>query len=170
MRVGIALGSNLGDRLAHLREGRRRLLELHNASEGPFLSSKIYESTPVECPDGSPPFLNAAIEFSTDLSPLDLLAKLQSLERETGRAPDHVFHGPRTLDLDILYFDNLRISHTLLTLPHPDAPNRLFVLKPLNDICPERVLVCQVRDIRTLCELLELQSESSCEVKFASYF
>ena len=84
MRAGIALGSNLGDRPGHLQEGRRRLLALHDDS-GPFLCSKIYESTPVECPDGSPQFLNAAIELSTDLPPLDLLATLQAIESESGR-------------------------------------------------------------------------------------
>lgn len=169
MRAGIALGSNLGDRLGHLREGRRRLLALHDGS-GPFLCSKIYETTPVDCPDGSLPFLNAAIELSTQIPPLDLLAELLRIETESGRPPHHEFHGPRTLDLDFLYYDHLQLSHIMLTLPHNRISDRHFVLKPLANICPERVLPNAFHSIRVLCDQLEIKSGKSQSVKFISFF
>lgn len=169
MRAGIALGSNLGDRLGHLREGRRHLLSLHDGS-GPFLCSKIYETAPLDCPDGSPSFLNAAIELSTQSPPLDLLTDLQQIETASGRPPTHEFHGPRTLDLDLLYYGDLRISHSMLTLPHPGMQKRLFVLKPLCDICPERSVPGGNDKIRTLCELLELAAPSDKKIHFVSSF
>ena len=139
MRVGIALGSNLGDRLDHLRATRRRLFALHE-DNGPFLCSRIYETEPVDCPEESPRFLNAAIEMSCTLPPLDLLAELQRLERILGRPQDHAFHAPRTIDLDILYYDNLAFELPELTLPHPRLEERAFVLMPLADIAPTRIL------------------------------
>lgn len=169
MRAGIALGSNLADRLGHLREGRRRLLALHDGS-GPFLCSKIYETTPVDCPDGSPPFLNAAIELSTQSPPLELFTELQRIEIESGRPSQHEFHGPRTLDLDFLYYDNLQISHKLLTLPHAGIPSRVFALKPLADICPERILPNQNHTIRELCDKFEPSGVSPKDIDFISFF
>ena len=139
MRAGIALGSNLGDRAARLREARRHLFALHDGS-GPFLCSRIYETEPQDCPPGSPAFLNASIELHTALAPLDLLAALQRIEHQLGRPADHAFHAPRTIDLDILYLDNLRFVLPELTVPHPRIAERPFVLLPLADIAPNRLL------------------------------
>ena len=169
MRVGIALGSNLGDRLSHLQEARRQLLDLHDGS-GPFLCSKIYESAPVDCPDASPHFLNAAIELSSQSPPLDLLTDLQLIESDSGRPKDHEFHGPRTLDLDFLYYEDLQLSHSSLTLPHKRIPERLFVLKPLADICPERILPNESRSIRELCSALEFNTLNPHLIEFISFF
>jgi 2-amino-4-hydroxy-6-hydroxymethyldihydropteridine diphosphokinase len=149
MRVGIALGSNLGDRPGHLRAARRRLFALHE-DRGPFLCSRIYETEPVDCPDDSPPFFNAAIEMSCTLPPLDLLAELQHLERILGRPPDHTFHAPRTIDLDILYYDNLAFELPELTLPHPRIVERAFVLAPLADVAPTRILPGQTETVLEL--------------------
>jgi 2-amino-4-hydroxy-6-hydroxymethyldihydropteridine diphosphokinase len=139
MRVGIALGSNLHERLHLLRAARTQLYALHE-DRGPFLCSRIYETEPVDCPPGSPFFLNAAIEIACTLPPLDLLARLQSIEQTLGRPRDHAFHAPRTIDLDILYYDNLHFTLPELTLPHPRISERPFVLCPLADICPDRIL------------------------------
>jgi 2-amino-4-hydroxy-6-hydroxymethyldihydropteridine diphosphokinase len=139
MRAGIALGSNLGDRAARLREARRHLFALHDGS-GPFLCSRIYETEPQDCPPGSPAFLNASIELHTALAPLDLLAALQRIEHQLGRPADHAFHAPRTIDLDILYLDNLGFVLPELAVPHPRIAERPFVLLPLADIAPNRLL------------------------------
>lgn len=154
MRAGIALGSNLGDRLAHLGEARRRLFSLHEGP-GPFVCSRVFRTAPVDCPEESPEFFNAAVELSTCVPPLDLLRELQAIEVAMGRPRDHAFHGPRTIDLDLLYADALRISHRDLTLPHPGISSRLFVLKPLEEICPERTLPGMSAPIRALCALAE---------------
>ncbi len=168
MRAGIALGSNLGDRLNSLREARRFLFSLHDGP-GPFLCSKIYETEPVDCPNDSPRFLNAAIELTTSLAPLELLACLQSIEHKLGRPADHSFHGPRTLDLDLLYCDNLQMSLDALTLPHPGIADRLFVLRPLCDICPDRILPGQTTGIHALCEAHVSQAPAAPVIQMATW-
>jgi 2-amino-4-hydroxy-6-hydroxymethyldihydropteridine diphosphokinase len=84
--------------------------------------------------------LNAVIEIACTMPPLDLLARLQRIEELLGRPRVHGFHAPRTIDLDILYYDNLYFSLPELTLPHPRLHERPFVLCPLADICPDRIL------------------------------
>jgi 2-amino-4-hydroxy-6-hydroxymethyldihydropteridine diphosphokinase len=138
MRVGVALGSNLNDRLQLLRAARSCLHALHEQDQ-PFLSSRIYETEPVDCPSGSPLFLNAAIEMHSSLPPGDLLARLQLIERQLGRPHTHDFHAPRPIDLDLLYCDDLQVCLPNLALPHPRIAARPFVLAPLLDICPERI-------------------------------
>jgi len=169
MRAGIALGSNLGDRLAHLQAAKRHLLALHNGA-GPFLCSKIYETAPVDCPDGSPHFLNAAIELSTQTPPLDFLDALQNIEIALGRPPEHLFHGPRPIDLDLLHYGDLRMSHASLTLPHPAISDRLFVLRPLMDICPERIVGTRNQTVRELCEGCDVPQGFRSSIKFISFF
>jgi len=151
MRVGIALGSNLDDRLENLRAARRHLFALHE-DRGPFLCSRIYETEPVDCPPGSAPFLNAAIELACTLPPLDLLKKLQRIEQILGRPSNHAHHAPRTIDLDILYYDNLAFTLPELTLPHPRITERPFVLQPLADIAPTRILPGQTQTLAALLE------------------
>ena len=151
MRVGIALGSNLDDRLENLRAARRHLFALHE-DRGPFLNSRIYETEPVDCPPGSAPFLNAAIELACTLPPLDLLKKLQRIEQILGRPSNHAHHAPRTIDLDILYYDNLAFTLPELTLPHARITERPFVLQPLADIAPTRILPGQTQTIANFLE------------------
>ena len=158
MRVGIALGSNLDDRLENLRAARRHLFALHE-DRGPFLCSRIYETEPVDCPPGSPAFLNAAIELACTIPPLDLLEKLQHLEQILGRPAIYARHSPRPIDLDILYYDNLSFTLPELTLPHPRIPERGFVLTPLADIAPDRILPGQLKKISELFKKTSAQSK-----------
>jgi len=169
MRVGIALGSNLGDRLDFLRAARQRLTSLHDHA-APFLCSKVYETRPIGCPENSPPFLNAAIELSSTTPPIDILQKLLAIESELGRPNDHSHHAPRTLDLDLLYCDNLTLSLNSLTLPHQRISQRLFVLMPLCDICPERILPGHSENIRVLRDALIFSSNSKDISLFALNF
>jgi len=134
MRTGIALGSNLGDRHAMIRFAVEQLRIIHG--EGKFLLSSFHESEPQDCPPDSPTFLNAVVEIETSHSPLQLLHHLKSLEQKAGRPSNHEFHGPRTLDLDILYYGDKVILSKELQLPHPRITERLFVLKPLSEILP----------------------------------
>ena len=159
MRIGIALGSNLEDRLLNIRTARELLLPLHDP-DGPFLSSRIYETCPVDCPEGSLPFLNAVIELSSSLEPLDLLGRLLAIERQLGRPSGHPYHAPRTIDLDLLYCDNVEVSLPTLTLPHPRISERLFVLKPMADVCPDRALNRESCSVREMCESQKLWQES----------
>lgn len=137
MRVGIALGSNLGDRVERLQQA---VAALRQRAEPPVLTSRIYETEPVDCPPGSPRFLNAAVELGFSGSLDDLLAWLQNLEKEANRPVLRAKNAPRTVDLDVIYADDLVRTTPALTVPHPRAMERLFVLVPFCDICPTRLL------------------------------
>ena len=133
MRVGIALGSNLGDRACHLHAAIRAI---RNFAEEPVLVSRVYETEPIDCPPGSPAFLNAAMEIGWSGGLPELLQKLQAIEREQGRPSVHARNAPRPLDLDILYADELTVCTPELEVPHPRWMRRAFVVLPLADIVP----------------------------------
>lgn len=151
MIYGIALGSNLGDRLENLRCAVRRLVE---ANIRLTAAAPVYESAPVDCPDGSQNFLNTVIEIDADQAPLELLKKLRAIEMELGRAERRDHHAPRTVDLDMLYADHEVMECDELTLPHPRMTVRRFVLQPLADIRPELILPGQGKPIAELLQLL----------------
>jgi len=144
--VFIALGSNLGDSEAILEEAFARLATL---SDHPLLRSSLHRTEPVDCPPGSPPFLNAAAGLvpSAGLTPEGLLALLQGWEREAGRRPKVVLNEARPLDLDIIAFGTEVRNTPLLTIPHPRATRRRFVLAPLAEIAPGLVLPGERRTV-----------------------
>jgi 2-amino-4-hydroxy-6-hydroxymethyldihydropteridine diphosphokinase len=159
MRCGIAVGSNVGDRLENLRLARGEILAARewlalDSAAGPVLCASIYETEPVDCPPGSAAFLNTVLELSTppQTTPSLILDRLQSIERTLGRPSRHPRNAPRTIDLDLLYLDNLELSTADLTLPHPRLRQRRFVLAPLAEIRPELILP---GDSRTMAQLLE---------------
>jgi 3-oxoacyl-[acyl-carrier protein] reductase len=130
--VCIGLGSNLGDRRDHLE---RALTELTQSGVKLGRRSALYETAPVGGPAGQPAYLNAVVEAETDLPPDDLLSLLLAIESKLGRVRT-VRDGPRTIDLDLLLYDDLLIDSPHLTLPHPRLHERLFVLEPLAQIAP----------------------------------
>lgn len=164
MKVGIALGSNIEPRLLHLQAARRRIFELHD-SDAPIASSKVYETAPVDCPEGSGAFLNAVLEITTSLSPIELLHRLQSIEYDLGRPAEHGYNTPRPIDLDILFCDDLVLAGPELVLPHPRLAERRFVLQPLADIRPDLVLP---HASSTVAELLNSLDSQESVVEFCS--
>src|ERR1700722_16022497 len=102
MRAGIAFGSNLGDRLRHLRLARA-CLRASPLLAPPYLASGIYLTSPVDCPPGSQPFLNAVLEAELTGDPAALLRDLRACEEGLGRTRDSLRNEPRILDLDLLY-------------------------------------------------------------------
>jgi 2-amino-4-hydroxy-6-hydroxymethyldihydropteridine diphosphokinase len=129
----IGLGSNLGDRERHLRDALRELSALPTVSDVGV--SAFYETKPAGGPP-QPHYLNAAARFSTSLSPEALLCELQRIERGLGRR--HAARwGPRTMDLDLLLYDDVLMEEDELRLPHPLMHGRLFVLEPLAEIAPQ---------------------------------
>ena len=134
MRVGIGLGSNLGTRTEELAAGRRGL---RSPDPGARFSG-IYETAAVDCPAGSPAFLNQAAEIFWGGSLAGLLDLLQGYERTRGRKTVRGRNQPRALDLDLLYADRQPIRTNRLRLPHPRMGQRRFVMEPLAEICPER--------------------------------
>lgn len=156
MRAGIALGSNIEPRLVHLQTARRRIFELNSGFE-PVIVSKVYETAPVGCAEGTQSFLNAVLEFSTDLEPEALFDRLQRIEQEMGRPQNHATNSPRSIDLDILYCDNITLNTEKLILPHPRLAARRFVLQPLCDIRPDLVLPNFTENIEQLLNSLRDQ-------------
>jgi 2-amino-4-hydroxy-6-hydroxymethyldihydropteridine diphosphokinase len=131
-RAYLALGSNVGDREANLRDALERL----NTNEIRVTRrSSLYETPPQDMLD-QPWFLNAVVEVETDLFPLQLLARAHSIEREMGRrrvTPK----GPRNVDVDILFYGRAIIATPELEVPHPRMAQQRFVLEPLAEIAPD---------------------------------
>jgi 2-amino-4-hydroxy-6-hydroxymethyldihydropteridine diphosphokinase len=161
MRAGIALGSNIEPRLFHLQAARRRLFGLHQGTR-PVLCSKVYETSPVDCPEKSPLFLNAALELSSEMEPKEFFGKLKIIERDLGRLPNQERNSPRTIDIDLLYIDDLVLSESDLTIPHPRIARRRFVLRPLADIRPKLILPHLDRSITEL--LADLKNDDNVEL------
>jgi 2-amino-4-hydroxy-6-hydroxymethyldihydropteridine diphosphokinase len=145
----IALGSNLGDSRQIFAQSIARLQEF---SAEPLLQSSFIETVPVDCPPGSPNFLNAVVGLvpRADETPDSLHAKLQALEKEFGRQPKQVLNEPRPLDLDLIAFGGETRRTPQLTLPHPRAHLRKFVLQPLAEIAPDFVLPGQTKAVSEL--------------------
>jgi 2-amino-4-hydroxy-6-hydroxymethyldihydropteridine diphosphokinase len=135
----IALGSNLGDSRGILLAAMARL---QTFSEEPVLKSSLWQTSPVDCPPGSPKFVNAVVGLVPRKreTPESLLEKMRELEKEFGRQPKAVLNEARPLDLDLIAFGNETRATPELTLPHPRAHLRKFVLQPLNEIAPEMVM------------------------------
>jgi 2-amino-4-hydroxy-6-hydroxymethyldihydropteridine diphosphokinase len=132
MRGFIALGSNLGDRWAHLRSG---LVEMARAGIPAVASSSVWETEPVDTGD-SYWFLNMVVRIETETPPLDLLELLLEVERREGRIRTER-NAPRVLDLDLLLLGDYRLEGPRLTLPHPRMWERRFVLAPLAELAPD---------------------------------
>ncbi len=131
--IYLALGTNLGDRLANLRAALDALALSIRVTE----HSRVYE-TPAWGYEDQPSFLNMVVRAETELAPPALLARLKKLELDLGRTP--TFHwGPRLIDIDILYYDSLLLDTAELTIPHPRLQERAFVLVPLADLAPDLV-------------------------------
>lgn len=133
----VALGSNLGDRLDHLRQAVRRLDDLPATQVE--AASPVYETAAVTADDSKgPPYLNAVLRVRTDLEPFDLLQSCLSIEQTAGRSRrPGIKWEARSLDIDILIFDDRTIQSEGLIVPHPAMRDRRFVLQPLGDIAPD---------------------------------
>lgn len=148
MKAGIALGSNLGDRAAHIAAGFHFLRAI--SSTGILLQSSVIETAPIDCTPDSGPFLNAVAEIDFEGSPLQLLRELQDFEHSLGRPLQRPINSPRPLDLDILYFGDKRLDCPNLVIPHPRMFERDFVLGPLVEIRPDLVLPGQSEPVSNL--------------------
>jgi dihydroneopterin aldolase/2-amino-4-hydroxy-6-hydroxymethyldihydropteridine diphosphokinase len=135
----LALGSNLGDRRDHLRRALARLpFDEPGGGLRVTARSGVYETDPVGGPDDQGAYLNLAVEVETTLDPFQLLERCLATEAVGGRDRS-VRWGPRTIDIDVLLYDDVRIESPDLTLPHPRMWERRFVLEPLSDIAPQRL-------------------------------
>lgn len=133
--VFLSLGSNVGDRLAHICKAEQLIRRL-----GPITGySALYRTDPLLYSQ-QPDFLNCAVRIRTTLAPLELLSRTQAIEQEIGRAKSEIPKGPREIDIDISIYGDLEMSSQELTLPHPGVTERDFVLRTLLDIDPSFTL------------------------------
>lgn len=148
-RVYLSLGSNLGDRVAHLRQA---LEQMSGAGVRVKRVSSFYRSEPVGFP-AQAWFINCVAEAETERMPLSLLSALKKIERAIGRRPGRRL-GPRPIDIDILLYENALVRVARLTIPHPRLAERRFVLVPLRELAPT------LRHPATLRTVLELLAET----------
>jgi 2-amino-4-hydroxy-6-hydroxymethyldihydropteridine diphosphokinase len=146
--IYLALGSNLGKRRKNLKTALQALPPQAQVSA----ISQVYETAPAYVLD-QPTFLNMAAAGQTSLSPEELLAHLQQIERQMGRQRIQR-HGPRLIDLDILFYDDLVLDTPTLTIPHPRLHERGFVLRPLADLAPELVHPVLNQSVQALLDAL----------------
>jgi 2-amino-4-hydroxy-6-hydroxymethyldihydropteridine diphosphokinase len=134
----LALGSNLGDRKANLRAAVERLASTRTGNIAIERVSAIYETAPVGV-TAQPDFYNLVVEIRTDLPPRELLRECLAVESSLGRVRTERW-GPRTIDVDVLWYEGASLEETDLTLPHPRMLERSFVLTPLAEIAPNLLL------------------------------
>jgi len=145
----VALGSNLGDSRQNVLDAMQ---QLQIFSQLPILRSSLWQTTPVDCPPGSPKFVNAVAGLfpPENEMPLKLLRKLRKLERKFGRRPKKILNEARPLDLDLITFGDETFYSRELTLPHPRAHQRRFVLQPLVEISPDFTFAGQGKTVAEL--------------------
>jgi 2-amino-4-hydroxy-6-hydroxymethyldihydropteridine diphosphokinase len=151
MEVYLGLGSNLGDRKANLEKALQLLGERLHIEQ----VSSLYETEPVGHAE-QPMFFNAVCRAETELGPLQLLSLIQGIEATLGRVPSFT-NGPRSIDVDILFYDDLSIKTTDLTIPHPRIEERAFVLIPLLEIAPRLVHPLSGESIKDLATAVQGQ-------------
>ncbi|MEJ0089085.1 MAG: 2-amino-4-hydroxy-6-hydroxymethyldihydropteridine diphosphokinase [Limisphaerales bacterium] len=154
----VALGSNLGDSRQIILDAMARL---ETFSDKPILRSSLWETSPVDCPPGSPKFMNAVVALvpHDNEAPILLLRKLRKLERKFGRRPKKILNEARLLDLDLIAFGSKTWDSPELILPHPRAHLRRFVLQPLAEIAPALILPGQGKTVSEL--LAELPPDAT---------
>jgi 2-amino-4-hydroxy-6-hydroxymethyldihydropteridine diphosphokinase len=149
--IFLALGTNLGDRLENLKTARDGL----PPSVRPVTASPVYETLPWGYSD-QPVYLNQVIKAETGLDPFELLAFLKNLENQLGRQATFRY-GPRLIDLDILFYDDLILQAPGLSIPHPYLAERAFVLVPLADLAPELRHPVSGLTVREMMEVVDRQ-------------
>jgi len=131
--IFLSLGSNLGDQIENLKSAVR---ELNSRNIRITACSAVYETSPVDCDNNSPAFLNAAIGVETELNPDNLINIILDIEKKIGRKRS-VKNAPRIIDIDVLLYGNIISDDEKIILPHPRMSERLFVLTPLREIAGE---------------------------------
>ncbi|WP_148573964.1 2-amino-4-hydroxy-6-hydroxymethyldihydropteridine diphosphokinase [Nocardioides caldifontis] len=148
-RCVVSLGSNKGDRMAKLQGAVSSLKDTPDVWVTEV--SPVYETEPVDAPEGSEPFLNCVVLLDTTLSAHVLLERALAIESAFGRQRGTVPNAPRTLDVDLIVVGDRRADDESLTLPHPRAHERAFVLAPWHDLDPE----AEIPGVGPVAELLE---------------
>ena len=142
----LGLGSNIGDKSKNLETAINYINSLENTEiieTASFITTKPYGY------ENQENFLNSVIKIKTKFSPQTLLSKILEIERKMGRVRK-IHWGPRIIDIDILYYEDLIIDEDNLKIPHPEIPKRKFVLKSLLELCPDKIDAGRNKTIQTL--------------------
>ena len=164
-RAFIGLGSNLGNRLGNLRGAIAAIREMPGLTITQM--SSVYETEPVGHRD-QPKFINAVIEVACELSPADLLTVLLRIEKHMGREPRGKWE-PRVIDLDIIYYGDQILKTHELTVPHPEAARRVFVLEPLAEIAPDFVDPVERKPVQELLAQLDRAGQAVVKIAGSKY-
>lgn len=156
MEIGFSLGSNLGDRVAFLRQARARLLAVPGTTL--LACAPLYETAPVGVqPEHADKwYINTIVVLETDRVVSEWLAMIGRIEAELGRVRSDDRNAPRPVDVDIIYADDQVVDRAELSLPHPRWSVRRFVVQPLADVRPDRVIPGQAISVQELLTLLPL--------------
>jgi len=130
----ISIGSNIGDKLLNCRKGISALAK--SGKSVIIRQSNFYKTEPVDYTDQDW-FVNSVVKIETAFDPFQLLYELKIIEKDAGRTEDQIRYGPRILDLDIIFYDNIVMNLSELIIPHPEMHKRRFILKPICDINPK---------------------------------
>ncbi|MBF0467730.1 MAG: 2-amino-4-hydroxy-6-hydroxymethyldihydropteridine diphosphokinase [Desulfamplus sp.] len=134
--VFVSIGSNMGDKYSNCIMGIKHINELHATRV--VDTANFYKTEPVDYKDQDW-FVNSALKLETELDPETLMASLKNIEQKLGQYEKTVRFGPRIIDLDIIFYQDMVVNTDKLTIPHPRMHKRCFVLKPLCDIAPEMI-------------------------------
>lgn len=140
MEVGLSLGSNMGDRLAHLKNAKTIILESPGIVA--VAQSPVYDTEPVDVPAEFQElhFLNSILIVRTLIPVSHLMRTFQFMEQKIGRVPNTVINAPRPMDIDIIYADGLQVKEQHIEIPHPHWHERRFVVQPLCDVRPDLII------------------------------
>ncbi|MCG8415820.1 MAG: 2-amino-4-hydroxy-6-hydroxymethyldihydropteridine diphosphokinase [Pseudomonadales bacterium] len=166
--VVISLGANLQSKQGTPARSLLQVMErLRELSCGYFEASSLYRTSAVDCPPGTPDFLNAVVVFDADpaLKAADLLQQLHAMEAEFGRVRTGDQNQSRTMDLDLIAFGGMLSERSGLLLPHPRAHLRRFVLEPLSELRPDLILPGHTETVADL--LAELGGDETCQLVLA---
>jgi len=161
-RVAISLGSNQGDSCENIR---RAAEALSSSGVENLVLSPLYKTSPVDCPEDAPDFVNAALTGTTHLSAEELLTVCRSVEEALGRPLVRGYHEDRVIDLDLLMYDDMITKTADLVLPHPEMTNRLFVLAPLADVAGEWVVPIASITVETCLKRLDPGDEHVVRIR-----
>ncbi len=150
--IALSVGGNVGDVKQNIYNA---IEELKWQGVINIKLSSFYETEPVNCPDNSPNFINAAIIAKTQLSPQELLLLCKKIESISGRAEKYERNSPRPLDLDIILYDDLILNTENLVIPHKEAINRMFVLEPLAEIAKDLIFPTTNLSVKEHLEILK---------------
>ena len=156
----VAAGSNIGNKLLNCKNGINALTKANKTVLKNW--SKFYKTDPVHYKDQDC-FVNCVVKIETLLDPFELFHELKSIERDTGRVYTPIRFGPRTLDLDIILYDDLVENSADLIIPHPRMHNRRFVLQPICDINPEIVHPVLKKNMKYLLDILDKNEQRIIE-------